>query len=240
MKYAIISDIHGNLEALAAVIKDAKEHFVDEFICLGDIVGIGASPVECIEIIKNLNGTTVCGEFDCILAGKETRERISKEEMETLLWTRKQLSEKDIAWLKNLPDQEKIEHFRLVHATLSQISVWQRINTPMDASDHFDFQRESLCFTGHTHIPKIFQLDPISEELKLGKFKPNPQVKCVVTVGSVGKPKDNNPDAAYMIYDSTKNLILPQRVSYDVRSAQTKMNKANFDKKLIHNLALGK
>tara|TARA_B100001093_G_scaffold208688_1_gene200484 strand:+ start:536 stop:1258 length:723 start_codon:yes stop_codon:yes gene_type:complete len=240
VKYAIFSDIHSNLEALAAVLKDARERRVDAYICLGDIVGIGASPIECIEILRNMNVSVVHGDYDLEVCDQGSQVKTSNRIQETLVWTRNQVSGSDIDWIRSHRREGSEKHFRYVHASLNQIAPWQRLIAPMDASEHFDFQRESLCFVGHSHLQKIFQLDAISEELPFQNVIPNKKVKTVVSVGSVGRPQDNISDAAYVIYDSNQNILWPLRVPYDVRSAQLKMKSAGFDIELIRSLAVGR
>lgn len=240
MIYAIFSDVHSNLEALASVLKDAREEGAEQFICLGDIIGIGASPVECIEILRETSEIVVAGEFDRITAGEEIKQKIPKSLMETLFWSRKLLRDEHIEWLRSLPLEQKVANFRLTHGSLNQLDPWQRIHSIVEASDHFDFQKESLCFVGHSHLQSVFQLDAISEKLTFHELSPKPLVKTLITVGSVGRPQDNNPHAAYVLYNQETNLIVPKRVAYDVRSAQLKMKEAGFDINLIKALASGK
>ncbi len=247
---AIISDIHANMHALSSVVEDAQTLQCDEIVCLGDIVGYNAYPRECVDYIRSLNGFVVRGNHDeeVVLENYANMNPVAKQAME---WTRRQLDDEQIEWLAKLPYMKLVRStFSMVHATLDQPKSWGYIINANDASAHFNKQFSSLCFHGHTHVPKIFFWDGIGAqedtealthlaEDGFVDFSPRANVKYFINVGSVGQPRDKDSRASYAIFDSETRIISFRRVSYDIASAQQAIHHAGLPAFLADRLAQG-
>ena len=159
MRFAILSDIHSNLEALEAVLADARAQSCTQFVCLGDVVGYNANPSECVKIIQELECPVVKGNHDeqaSIVASTEAFNELAEEAID---WTRAQLSAADIAWLADLSLTRQVGDFTIVHATLDSPGQWGYIFNDLDAMASFTCQHTPLCFFGHTHWPTAFVRD---------------------------------------------------------------------------------
>jgi predicted phosphodiesterase len=237
---AIISDIHGNLPALQAVIADIEQQGIQERVCLGDIVGYGAQPSECIELLlaKNFQ-VLIQGNHDAYVAAEEDPEGPSEEVKQTIRWTRRVLSAEQRAWLGSLPLTWQAD-YEGVHASLHQPEKWGYVLEPSAAALHFAHQLKLLCFIGHSHQPKMFvegedqALDITSlESVRKGS-------KQVVNVGSVGQPRDKDERACYVVYRRAEQDVWWRRIPYDIVSAQQAIANAGLPGKYAHRLSFGK
>lgn len=225
MKYAIISDIHGNLEALQSVLMDIKSLNIESTVCLGDIVGYGPNPHECVEIIRSLEIPCVKGNHDEYATDSSSPALTNAKGLE---WTRKQLTAEDRAWLRGLPYTKRIANFTIVHASLNTPPRWEYVFDTLVAAASFAYQDSSLCFFGHTHIPAAFVRDTVVRGGSYSKFQVQPGKQYFVSPGSVGQPRDNNPKAAYAIYDRDAGTIELRRVDYDIEKTRQKMRAAGL------------
>ena len=240
MRYAIVSDIHGNLEALQAVLTDCQKEGLKKFFCLGDIVGYGADPVACLNEIKQLDVQCVAGNHDWAVAERIEPTHFNPLAKEAVLWTREILNLKDKAYLKGLELCERGENFVLVHATWHDPEQFIYLNDIAESRKTFAVMEQSICFVGHTHVPIIFieqnHQVRISDQdwcsFEQGK-------KYIVNVGSVGQPRDRNPKAAYGIYDTENASLELRRIPYDIAKAQDKILNAGLPMSLAYRLALG-
>jgi len=239
MKYAIISDIHSNLEALEAVMESIEAEGVSNYICGGDIVGYGANPVETVEIVKNLGCKCVLGNHDAAAIGKTDISNFNTIARVAAVWTGKQLNSEQKQYLLDLPYVERVESFTLVHASLDAPETWPYVFNVISAEEHFSFQKDLLCFIGHTHIASAFVFRDMVQPLKKAKFRLDGSAKCLVNVGSVGQPRDRNPDASYVIYDLYEGTIEYKRVPYDILKAQKKIRDAGLPEILAARLSMG-
>ena len=166
MKYAILSDIHANYEALTAVLNKCSEIGVTDFISLGDIVGYNANPKECIDLIRSLNLiAAVKGNHDEYVSNDdEVMEGFNPHARAAVLWTKAQLSEEDRAWLAGLPMRLTVRgtSITIVHATLDSPDTWGYIFDLHQAADNFTYQFTQLCFCGHSHVPLAFCKKPVA------------------------------------------------------------------------------
>ena len=166
MKYAIFSDIHGNLEALDVVLALCGEENVDHYICLGDVVGYNANPKECLDIVRGLpNLTIVKGNHDEYASnGDNEMEGFNPHAKAAVLWTRAQLTDDDLRYLSELPMRLTIKgaNMTIVHATLDGPDAWGYIFDVHNAADNFSYQFTQLCFCGHSHVPLAFSKRPIA------------------------------------------------------------------------------
>lgn len=240
-KIAIIGDIHANLEAINAVIDDARSRSVTDFVCLGDVVGYNASPSECIAIVKSLECVTVRGNHDHYCSYDENLDDFQPLAASVVAWTRRQLSDEDVTWLKNLPYKKTLWGFTLVHSTLDMPERWGYVFDTLAAEANFNCQLTPLCFHGHTHVPMIYEtegelvkhIDPCTLSLAVGH-------KYFINVGSVGQPRDGDPRGSYAIYDTKARTVEFIRVPYDVQTAMEKNIQAGLPERLANRLAQGR
>lgn len=239
-KFAIISDIHGNLEALQAVIQDAQSLQADSFVCLGDIVGYNANPSECLELIKSLNCPVIKGNHDEEASSDSNPAGMNPIAYEALMWTRNHLSEEQKEWLRKLRMVRNVPPFTIVHSTLDQPSLWHYIINKFDAASNFNFQFTDVCFHGHTHVPKAFiHENGVTEEYAPEDFSITPNRKYFINVGSVGQPRDGNNKASYVLYDTDINAVFFRRIEYDIQTAQQKIIDAGLPEVLASRLEKG-
>lgn len=223
MRYGILGDIHGNYDALEAVISDIEKEKIDKLLCVGDIVGYGAEPSKCIETVRRLNCKTVAGNHDYAVTGKLGLECFNDDAREGVIWTREHLSDEDIEYLANLPIIIEEDGFTLVHGTLHYPELFGYILNYHDAELCFKAMHCRLCFMGHSHIPVTFfcgEMLSYSTGRRIALQNAN---KFLVNVGSVGQPRDHNPKATYVIYDVEDKTIRVRRIDYDIESAAKKI-----------------
>lgn len=228
MKYAILGDIHANLEALNSVLKDAKEQGVTHFACTGDLVGYNADPKACLQLIRGLKCKTVQGNHDYYAACNESMELFTPLAQKSIRWTRKQLSYFDRKHLRNLPMIVDIENFTIVHSSLSNPQRWNYIFKRKAADANFRNQFNPVCFFGHTHVPLAFIKGTSIEKGFYETIHVKPGFQYLVNVGSVGQPRDRNPKSAYVIYDLDAQTITMRRVDYDMETTQKKIRAAGL------------
>jgi predicted phosphodiesterase len=240
MRFAILSDTHSNLEALEAVLADARERKCTHFVCLGDIVGYNANPHECVERIRELDCPTVKGNHDEQASLPLSTSDFNELAERAIQWTRDNLTEEDKQWLRELPLRKKVRDFTIVHATLDTPAQWGYVFNNLDAAASFTYQHTTVCFFGHTHVPMVFIRDEGVRRERIDHIRIEPTKKYMINMGSVGQPRDGNWRAAYCIYDIENNLVEQLRVKYDLAGAQQKIIKAGLPRLLAERLALGR
>lgn len=240
MRLAILSDIHANLEALEAVLADAREQKCAEFVCLGDVAGYNASPGECIKIIQDLKCPVVKGNHDEQVAIATPTEGFNELAEEAIGWTRQQLSPEDKRWLANLSLTKQVRNFTIVHATLDRPEKWGYVFNDLDAAASFTFQRTALCFFGHTHCAGGFVRDDRVHHITTQQILVSAGKKYFINPGSIGQPRDRDWRAAYCILDCDRQTIEQRRVKYDLATAQKKIRQAGLPGRLADRLALGR
>ncbi len=240
MKYAVIADIHSNLEALDVVLADAKQQQCTHYCCIGDVVGYGANPRECLEIVRGMGMPCVKGNHDEYCSVDETLEGFNPHAAEAVQWTRQQLTAEDRQWLRDLKYVRLVASFSMVHATLDVPQRWGYVFDKLAAAASFTYQNTSVCFFGHTHVPVAFIRDSVVRGGTYSKFKVEPGRKYFVNVGSVGQPRDLNPKAAYVVYDLDEQTIELRRLDYDIAKAQKKILDAGLPPRLAERLSHGK
>ncbi|HSH95361.1 MAG TPA: metallophosphoesterase family protein [Roseimicrobium sp.] len=240
MKYAIIADIHGNLEAFQKVLEDAKQQNVTHYACLGDVVGYNANPKECLDIVRKMGMPCVKGNHDEYCSVDVPLDGFNQHAAEAVAWTRLQLTEEDRQWLRDLKYLRLVTSFTIVHATLDVPQRWGYVFDKLAAAASFTYQNTSVCFFGHTHVPVAFIRDSMVRGGTYSKFKVEPGRKYFVNVGSVGQPRDGIPKAAYVIYDMTEGTIELRRLDYDMATTQAKIRAAGLPERLAERLAFGK
>ncbi len=240
MKYAIIADIHANLEAFQVVLEDIKAQKCTHVACLGDVVGYNANPKECLDIVRGMNIPCVKGNHDEYCSTDEDLEGFNPHAAEAVNWTRKQLTTDDRQWLRDLKYLRLVSSFSIVHATLDVPQRWGYVFDKLAAAASFTYQNTGVCFFGHTHVPVAFIR---TNEIRGGtysKFKVEQGKKYFVNVGSVGQPRDGDPKAKYVVYDMDEGSIELRKLDYDIASAQKKILDAGLPPRLAERLAFGK
>ena len=228
MKYAILADIHANLEALHTVLCDAKEQACTHHALLGDFVVYGADPKACLDIVRAMNAPCVKGNCDEYSATSMPLHGFNASMIKAVEWTRQQLTDDDRRWLNKLPHVRTVEDFTVVHATLDDPERWGYVFDRLMAASSFTHQKTQLCFFGHTHVPVTFVRDNTVRCGTYTKFKVEPDKKYFVNVGSVGQPRDGNPKAAYAIYHMDQSTVELRRIEYDIVAAQRKIRDAGL------------
>ena len=244
MKYAIISDIHSNLEAFQTVLDRIHQEKVDKIVCLGDLVGYNANPNECVELSKNENIQCILGNHDAAVVGKADINYFNVIAKQAILWTKKKLTTKNIQFLESLSENCFIDSdFFIVHGSPADRDEY--IFTLREAKHHFEYLKKNsirLCFFGHTHRRSLYQLtskgnfkDKTGEEsLKLRKSN-----YYMINPGGVGQPRDSDPRASFLFYDSDKNIIEMVRLEYDINKCAKKVLDAGLDVRLAQRLFFG-
>jgi predicted phosphodiesterase len=240
MKYAVIADIHANLEAFDVVLEDSRSQNCTHYCCVGDVVGYNANPKECLDIVRKMAMPCVKGNHDEYCSTDEALDGFNPHAAEAVSWTRKQLTEEDKQWLRDLKYIRLVGSFSMVHATLDAPQRWGYVFDKLAAAASFTYQNTSVCFFGHTHVPVAFIRDSVVRGGTYSKFKVEPGKKYFVNVGSVGQSRDGVAKATYVIYDLTEQSIELRRLDYDIPKAQKKILEAGLPPRLAERLAYGK
>ena len=240
MRFAIFSDIHSNLEALEAVMTDARQRRCTDFVCLGDIVGYNANPAECIQLIRELDCPVVKGNHDEQASIAVSTESFNEMAEEAIGWTREHLSADDKAWLADLRLTRQVRDFTIVHASLDTPERWDYVFDDLDAIASFTYQHTALCFFGHTHWPTAFVRDDTVRRITVGQIMLTAGRKFFINPGSIGQPRDRDWRAGYCIYDTDRQVVEERRVKYDLETAQRKIRQAGLPDRLADRLAFGR
>jgi predicted phosphodiesterase len=228
VKYAILGDIHANLEALQAVLDDARGQNCTHFACVGDIVGYNANPKECLDIVRTLAFPCVKGNHDEFASTDEPLEHLNPRAAQVLRWTRRQLPEADRRWLAELKYIRFLAGFSLVHATLDVPQRWGYVFERLSAAASFNYQSTAVCFYGHTHLPMVFVRDTAIQDAAYSKLRILSGRKYFINVGSVGEPRDGSAHATYVSYDIADGIVELRRVPYDAAAAESKVRAAGL------------
>jgi len=240
MRFAILSDLHANLEATEAVLADARERECTHYVCLGDVVGYNANPHECLEIVQKLKCPVVKGNHDEQATLAASSRGFNALAEAAINWTRDHLMEEDKQWLRALPLTQQVGDFTIVHATLDTPEQWGYVFNSLDAIASFTYQETTVCFFGHTHVAGAFVRDETVKKVKVDQLIIEQTKKYLINVGSVGQPRDGDWRAAYCIYHVEKNVVEQRRIKYDLAAAQKKIIQAGLPHMLADRLELGR
>lgn len=250
MRYLIISDIHANLVALDAVLDEAGAEGYDELWCLGDIVGYGPHPNECVEKIRESAAYCLAGNHDWAALDRIDVSDFNPEARTAVEWTREQLTSESIAFLEDLPPRidDVAEDFTLAHGS-PRHPIWEYIIYPPTAAENFEHFDTPFCLVGHTHQPIIFRREPDESNAQalmpaLGQPLPIQQgaadgIRFIINPGSVGQPRDGDPRASFAIYDADAGALFYYRQSYDIAATQARMREAKLPDRLVNRLEYG-
>ena len=241
MRYGIFSDVHSNLEAFETVLDSYQSEDIDEYICVGDIVGYGADPSPCIDIVKKLTPCNICGNHDRAVCGLFDVSYFNAAAREAALWTRDVIPQEDLDYLKSLELTCKKKEFVVVHGSLQSPESFNYILSSYDAYKTIERMQVPVCFVGHSHVAGVFLFD--GEKMGYSqkeRIAIEPGKKYVINVGSVGQPRDGDKRASYACYDVEKKVAEIKRVSYDIEKAKNKILKANLPPRLAYRLLEGR
>ncbi|MBU0671659.1 MAG: metallophosphatase family protein [Candidatus Margulisbacteria bacterium] len=242
MLYGIISDIHGNLEALDVVLNKLSR--VDKLVCLGDIVGYGPNPNECVEKIRELKMPCVLGNHEAVGIGKTDSTWFNSNARAAIQWTQRVIFQDNLDYLRDLPLRLEEDGFEMVHGSLRN-PIEEYITSIADALPTFKKMVKPICFVGHSHIPLYIALKKdgnyVGGDLSDGEeILTDEYEKVIINVGAVGQPRDKDPRASFGIYDSKTRLFSLHRVVYNIDQVQQKMKAVGLPQRLIDRLATGK
>lgn len=241
MRYAIFADVHGNLEALEAILAALKTQQIDSYFCVGDIVGYGAEPSLCLAQLRKISCRCVAGNHDWAAVGKISVQFFNDLARAAILWTQGQLSVEEKEFLARTPLVFEGNGLTLVHGTLYQPQEFYYLDGLADAERTFQQMQQPLCFVGHNHVPAIIAQDKSGkiEFFSGAHAEMSKDRRLIVNVGSVGQPRDGNPQACCCIYDAKAGTIEILRISYPVTMAQEKILGAGLPSKLAYRLTTG-
>lgn len=242
MKVLLLSDIHANLSALDAVLEDAGEW--DALWNLGDTVGYGPRPRECLDKMVDLYANPVLvGNHDLACIGEVDISEFNPVAQMAARWTSLQLGMDHRAYLNALPAVTISGAYTLAHGS-PRSPVWEYVTTPQNATENFEFFDTDVCFIGHTHIAMYAILREGAEMAEVFPLKDDDTLdllagRYLINPGSVGQPRDRDPRAAYAILDTDLGSLVAKRVEYDIATTQKQMAMANLPEVLISRLAHG-
>jgi len=240
MKLALLSDVHGNLEALDAVLADVAASGVTAIACLGDFVGYGASPNECVARLRGVVDVAVLGNHDAAALGRLTLGRFHSDAATTARWTDQHLTAECRDWLGSLPMSVAWHGHRIVHATPTEPEEWHYVLSIEDARYEFAGFAERVCFIGHSHSPGVFGTDGgMVSYARAARVAFEPGRRYIVNVGSVGQPRDGDPRAAWLAYDEEHDTVEHRRVEYDVERASARIKDAGLPAFLAERIKWG-
>jgi len=232
MRVAILSDIHANLPALTKALDLTKAKGADEIWCLGDIVGYGAEPNECVQLIADECKRCVLGNHDQAVVFPDVPKFLPWEGKVAAEWTSSVLTEQNRGFLRSLPLIDSTDTSTLVHASPSSPSSWIYISSLARAHEQFPHFTTLLCVIGHTHVPSI-----CGDDLKTFSFKPGR--RFLINVGSVGQPRDGNPHLSFGILDTKAWSYQNIRAEYDVAAAASAILRKGLPRPLADRLYAG-
>jgi diadenosine tetraphosphatase ApaH/serine/threonine PP2A family protein phosphatase len=240
MLHAVVADIHGNLEALESVLADIERRRVSSIVCLGDFVGYGASPNECIELLRPRIEAAVAGNHDLAACGRMRLTYFNPDAALAARWTEAQLTPDNRLYLEELPYSVPWRGVRLVHATPSTPEEWRYVLSPLDAVGEMRAFDESVCLIGHSHYLGAFEWN--SQTMAYSR---DPEIRIVeghrylVNVGSVGQPRDGDWRAGYLLYEDEQRLLTHVRLEYDIATAMRRIIEAGLPRFLAERLQWG-
>jgi predicted phosphodiesterase len=243
MRYAILADIHANLAAFTAVLEAIKrEGGVEELWCLGDIVGYGPDPHECIELLRQYKHVCVAGNHDWAAIGKIDTSDFNPAAAAAAHWTTGQLTPQDVDYLRDLPLTIEKDDFTLAHGSPRE-PIWEYLLSVSSARENFVHFNTKFCLVGHSHMPLIFQQTETSgcsfSPFQAGDRLVLAENRLIINPGGVGQPRDGDPRASYAIYDSETKTIRLYRIPYDISVTQSRMMQHKLPLRLIVRLSYG-
>jgi diadenosine tetraphosphatase ApaH/serine/threonine PP2A family protein phosphatase len=232
MLIAIISDVHGNLPALEEVLKSTAELKADVVYCLGDTVGYGPFPNECVELVKKQCAVILKGNHDSGLVGDTPLTDFNHYGLSAIQWTRTAVKKENLEFLRGLPSMTEKDGLTLAHSSPLNPDAWTYVLTMRSAQENFTAYTTRLCFIGHTHVPVI-----IGEDGTVNKYSTT--VRHIINVGSVGQPRDGNSQAAFGLLNTANQEFQMVRVPYDIQKTARAIREVGLPEFLAQRLFQG-
>jgi diadenosine tetraphosphatase ApaH/serine/threonine PP2A family protein phosphatase len=242
MRIGIFSDVHANIEALSAVVDAFKSERIDKYVCIGDVVGYGASPNECCDIIRRAASFTILGNHDAAVAGRMDYSYYYDAARQALDLHARQLTPENMQWLRTLPYEVREGEVTFCHGSPINLEEFEYIFSVEQATRCLDIWDDlnTVTFIGHSHLCKSFALTREEVfEVVATKFTIRPEHRYIISVGSVGQPRDYDNRASYTIYDTEERVFEFKRVAYDIDSAAQKIFAADLERNFGNRLFLG-
>ncbi|MCJ7507762.1 MAG: metallophosphatase family protein [candidate division Zixibacteria bacterium] len=242
MRYGFFSDVHANEEALRAAIKDFESEKLDKLFFLGDAVGYGPSPNECVSLIDEITDIKIMGNHDYAALGLIETDLFNHFAQESIEWTMAQLNDRSREIMSGFVLDYRFRLFHLVHSTPREPQNWHYLLDLDEAEDNFPYFSKQVCLIGHSHRPAIIKKYQdrhcflTEEEETVSEIG----FKYIINIGSIGQPRDGTSKACYLIYDTKDKLARLRRVEYDVKETQAKMRKMKLPQYLIDRLSMGR
>lgn len=242
MRYAILSDIHGNLEAFRAVLEALSKEKIDRYLSLGDVVGYGADPHACIKLLKALNPEAlIAGNHEWAVLGLLDIGYFNEAAKEAIIWTRNALKPEEADYLRSFSLVHDTKKFSLVHGTLCSPEKFDYIFSDVDACANMPLMKSPLLFVGHSHAAGVFYSHGAMVKYTSGpKIGIDGMEKYVINAGSIGQPRDLDPKASYAVYDDEEDTAEIKRVKYDIKTAQKKILKEGIPDVFAFRLSEGR
>ncbi|MEM7437337.1 MAG: metallophosphoesterase [Myxococcota bacterium] len=244
MRIGIFSDVHANIEALSAVMEAYASEEIDVYYCLGDVVGYGGSPNECSDLVRDVAEVTILGNHDAAVAGRMDYSYYYEAAREALDWHAAELTPDNMQWLRTLPYKHRLENVGvdLCHGSPVRLEEFEYIFAPDQAAECLPILNDlgHITLIGHSHLCKVFALRPGHvEELPADDFVLQEGIKYIVSVGSVGQPRDYDNRASYTVYDSDTKTFYFKRIEYDIEGAASKIFEARLERNFGQRLFIG-
>lgn len=243
MRYLVISDIHGNYPALQTVLADAPPW--DVLLCLGDIVGYGPNPNECVDRLRQFEHIAIAGNHDCAAIGRVELSIFNQDARQALYWTIQEMTPRSFGYLGRLPDSHRLDdEILLVHGSPRE-PTWEYLIDPEAARESFEVRDFRLALVGHTHIPLMFEWASEVYRVKAMMLEPGEPIRLqgrrlIINPGSVGQPRDGNPRASYGLLDTESGTFEMRRVVYPVEITQERMRARSLPRRLVDRLEIGR
>jgi predicted phosphodiesterase len=243
MKYGVLGDIHANLSALETVLADIDRIGVDVLLSVGDIVGYGAAPAACIDLLRERDVLTVKGNHDAAVVRELDDRYFNNYARQAVRWTQANLDRQRQDWLAALPLTRELEHCQVSHGTLYRPELFDYILSTTDADPSLDVMTKPMCFVGHSHVP--IALLRLTDALDRTAYSTDREIEladvtaCLLNVGSVGQPRDENPKTGYAVYDTDARRAWLTRLPYDIEVEADRIRRAGLPDVLAERLKLG-
>lgn len=243
MKYGVLGDIHANLSALETAVAALEEAGAEVLISVGDVVGYGAAPSECIELLREREIVTVLGNHDAACAGRLDDGHFNPYARAAVAWTREVLGERDLAWLADLPLHVRLEHCEVAHGTLHRPELFDYLLSPTDADPSLETLERPVGFVGHTHVPlSVMRFEDLEGQTAYSyetRVDLSGTRSAVINVGSVGQPRDEDPRTCFVLYDSDTREVRFERATYDIDREARRIRRAGLPGMLADRIRLG-
>jgi diadenosine tetraphosphatase ApaH/serine/threonine PP2A family protein phosphatase len=225
VKFIIFSDVHSNLESLQSFCRVTESIHHDKKVCLGDIVGYNADPNPVVEWIRDKTDFALAGNHDYSVLNKTDVSYLNPAAYQASLWTRRNLTNSNKDFLNTLPIEKEEDGIYWVHSSPFEPEKWHYVSTKKSAEKNFNYFDQAICFLGHSHLPGIFEKNKNNKvnSYDTTKKELDPESRYIINVGSLGQPRDGNPDPVFVFYDSVSHIVNFFRFSYDLFSTQQKI-----------------